>query len=377
MPFDERVQAVAKKGFTERQARFLTTVMLHSRRLRPTPVRPLLRHRPRREDAEVLRQAGAARTARRCTTAGTTVPASTTSTSGRSTRPSASQTARSADRMSINRAIQRLMVLDAIVEDPELVWLATAEDKAANLTGAHRRSRRQTCRTPPLARAMLARSATSRNASRSGSIPPAEAFSSTSSTVRTWTTSGCFLSATRRCSVPCQPGRSASSHLRSFLASAERARKAVEDQLAEADEGRHHRRDAVVLRAASSLVAERHRALQSLPSGLLYAAESGDLRTVEARRRSRPRQRQQRGHRPGRRDRSRPHRGPRTRSPVRSSLSPGCRLLNTAPGGLRRHWWSQRSQLRQLRGAVEQLGLQPSAQLLNLVDRLFHLQRLD
>ena len=30
MTFDERVQAVAKKGFTERQARFLTTVMLHA-----------------------------------------------------------------------------------------------------------------------------------------------------------------------------------------------------------------------------------------------------------------------------------------------------------------------------------------------------------
>ena len=30
MTFDERVQAVAKKDFTERQARFLTTVMLHA-----------------------------------------------------------------------------------------------------------------------------------------------------------------------------------------------------------------------------------------------------------------------------------------------------------------------------------------------------------
>lgn len=36
--------------------------------------------------------------------------------------------------MSIDRAIQRLMVLDAIVEDPDLVWLATAEDKAAHFT---------------------------------------------------------------------------------------------------------------------------------------------------------------------------------------------------------------------------------------------------
>ena len=30
MTFDERVPPVAKKGFTERQARFLTTVMLHA-----------------------------------------------------------------------------------------------------------------------------------------------------------------------------------------------------------------------------------------------------------------------------------------------------------------------------------------------------------
>jgi hypothetical protein len=30
MTFDERVPAVAKKGFTERQARFLTMVMLHA-----------------------------------------------------------------------------------------------------------------------------------------------------------------------------------------------------------------------------------------------------------------------------------------------------------------------------------------------------------
>ena len=30
MTFGERVQAVAKKGFTERQARFLTTVVLQT-----------------------------------------------------------------------------------------------------------------------------------------------------------------------------------------------------------------------------------------------------------------------------------------------------------------------------------------------------------
>jgi hypothetical protein len=36
--------------------------------------------------------------------------------------------------LTLNHAIQRLMVLDAIVEDPEMIWLGTAEDKANHLT---------------------------------------------------------------------------------------------------------------------------------------------------------------------------------------------------------------------------------------------------
>ena len=35
--------------------------------------------------------------------------------------------------VTLNHAIQRLMVLDAIVEDPDLVWLGTADEKAAHL----------------------------------------------------------------------------------------------------------------------------------------------------------------------------------------------------------------------------------------------------
>jgi hypothetical protein len=34
----------------------------------------------------------------------------------------------------LSQAVRRLMVLDAIVEDPDMVWLGTAEDKAAHLT---------------------------------------------------------------------------------------------------------------------------------------------------------------------------------------------------------------------------------------------------
>ena len=35
--------------------------------------------------------------------------------------------------LTLGQAVHRLMVLDAIVEDPDLVWLATAEEKAAHL----------------------------------------------------------------------------------------------------------------------------------------------------------------------------------------------------------------------------------------------------
>jgi hypothetical protein len=36
--------------------------------------------------------------------------------------------------LTLNHAIQRLMVLDAIVEDPDLVCLGTAEEKSTHLT---------------------------------------------------------------------------------------------------------------------------------------------------------------------------------------------------------------------------------------------------
>jgi hypothetical protein len=36
--------------------------------------------------------------------------------------------------VTLNHAIQRLMVLDAIVEDPDLVWLGTVAEKTAHLT---------------------------------------------------------------------------------------------------------------------------------------------------------------------------------------------------------------------------------------------------
>jgi len=131
--FEERVQAVARKGFTERQARFLTTVMLHAGVCVPRQYARFcgIVHgaKTRKFFAKLVRLGIAsmydcrhnrARIYHVTQRALYTAIGEPDSTFRR--------------RMSINRAIQRLMVLDAIVEDPDLVWLATAEDKAAHLT---------------------------------------------------------------------------------------------------------------------------------------------------------------------------------------------------------------------------------------------------
>jgi hypothetical protein len=133
MNFDERVQAVAKNGFTERQARFLTTVMLHAGVCVPRQYARFcgIVHgaKTRKFFARLVRLGFAsmydcrhnrARIYHVTQRALYTAIGEPDSTFRR--------------RMSINRAIERLMVLDAIVEDPDLVWLATAEEKAANVT---------------------------------------------------------------------------------------------------------------------------------------------------------------------------------------------------------------------------------------------------
>jgi hypothetical protein len=133
MTFDERVQAVARRGFTERQARFLTSVMLHAGVCVPRQYARFcgIVHgaKTRKFFAKLVRlgiasmydcrhnRARIYHVTQRALYAAIGEPDSTFRR-----------------RMSINRAIQRLTVLDAIVEDPDLVWLATAEDKGAHLT---------------------------------------------------------------------------------------------------------------------------------------------------------------------------------------------------------------------------------------------------
>jgi hypothetical protein len=132
MTFDERVQAVAKKGFTERQARFLTTVMLHSGVCVPRQYARfcgiVYGEKTRKFFAKLVRLQYASmfdcrhNRARIYHLNQRALYAAIGEADGRLRKP-----------VTLNHAIQRLMVLDAIVEDPDLVWLGTADEKATHL----------------------------------------------------------------------------------------------------------------------------------------------------------------------------------------------------------------------------------------------------
>ena len=132
MTFDERVQAVAKKGFTERQARFLTTVMLHTGVCVPRQYARfcgiVYGEKTRKFFAKLVRLQYASmydcrhNRARIYHVNQRALYAAIGEADSRLRKP-----------VTLNHAIQRLMVLDAIVEDPDLVWLGTAEEKAAHL----------------------------------------------------------------------------------------------------------------------------------------------------------------------------------------------------------------------------------------------------
>lgn len=132
MTFDERVVVVAKKGFTERQARFLTTVMLHAGVCVPRQYARFCGivhgQKTRKFFAKLVRLRYASmfdcrhNRARIYHLNQRALYAAIDEAESRLRKP-----------VTLNHAIQRLMVLDAIVEDPDLVWLGTAEEKAAHL----------------------------------------------------------------------------------------------------------------------------------------------------------------------------------------------------------------------------------------------------
>ena len=133
MTFDERVEAVTKKGFTERQARFLTTVMLQTGVCVPRQYARfcgiVYGEKTRKFYARLVRLQYASmydcrhNRARIYHVNQRTLYAAIGDADSRLRKP-----------VTLNHAIQRLMVLDAIVEDPDLVWLGTADEKAAHLS---------------------------------------------------------------------------------------------------------------------------------------------------------------------------------------------------------------------------------------------------
>ena len=213
MTFDERVQAVAKKGFTERQARFLTTVMLHAGVCVPRQYARfcgiVYGAKTRKFFAKLVRLQYASmydcrhNRARIYHVNQRALYAAIGEADSRLRKP-----------VTLNHAIQRLMVLDAIVEDPDLVWLGTAEEKAAHLMALTRIEAGDLPHVT-VGEGELAPCGTSRTACRSASISPAAAWSSTSSPTPGWTSSACSSCATPRCSGRCRHGRSGSSCRRS------------------------------------------------------------------------------------------------------------------------------------------------------------------
>lgn len=133
MTFDHRVRAVAKTGVTERQARFLVTVMLHSGVYVPRQYATfsgIVHGQKTRKFFDKLVRVGYAskydcrhNRARIYHVNQRALYRAIDDAKNRLRRP-----------LTLGHAIQRLMVLDAIVESPELVWLGTAEEKAAHLT---------------------------------------------------------------------------------------------------------------------------------------------------------------------------------------------------------------------------------------------------
>jgi hypothetical protein len=132
MTFDERVAAVAKKGFTERQARFLTTVMLHTGVCVPRQYTRfcgiVYGAKTRKFFTKLVRLQYASMYDCRHNRA------RIYHVNERALYAVVGEAdSRLRKHVTLNHAIQRLMVLDAIVEDPDLVWLGTADEKAAHL----------------------------------------------------------------------------------------------------------------------------------------------------------------------------------------------------------------------------------------------------
>jgi hypothetical protein len=133
MTWDERVKAVGDHGFTERQAGFLVTVMLHSGVClgRHYPAFARITHGQKVHDFFQKLIARGYATVRRCghNTARLyhvhhkPLYAAIGEPDNRHRRP-----------VPLPRAVERLMLLDAVLAQRDLQWLATERDKVAHFT---------------------------------------------------------------------------------------------------------------------------------------------------------------------------------------------------------------------------------------------------
>ena len=137
MTVADRTAAVAAHGFTPRQAAFLTHRHAARWSVRAAAVHGLCPHRVRPEHPRILRAPDATGASPPRTPAGAVPRASTTSTTRRSIAPSASRTTGTAGRRHVARAVERLMVLDVVLGDPETTWLGTEREKVAYFTERH------------------------------------------------------------------------------------------------------------------------------------------------------------------------------------------------------------------------------------------------
>ncbi len=133
MTFHEGAQAVAALGFTERQARFLATVMANTGVCVPRQYATFCRivhgQKTRVFFAKLVRLGYASM--HDCRHNRARVYHVNHRALYRAVGDPDSPLRRPP---TLAHAIQRLMILDAIVEDPDLVWLGTAEEKTLHLT---------------------------------------------------------------------------------------------------------------------------------------------------------------------------------------------------------------------------------------------------
>lgn len=133
MQFEQRVQAISEFGFTQRQARFLVTVMLHSGvcllRQYSTFAGIVHGQKTRKFFAKLVRLRYASaypcrhNRGRVYQVHHKALYRAIGETDSRHRRP-----------LSPWRVVENLMLLDAVLAEPELVWLATDADKRAHLT---------------------------------------------------------------------------------------------------------------------------------------------------------------------------------------------------------------------------------------------------